>query len=56
MHLPTLTIAASGGRFCWHSLEVSWVNSIPEGCQISGPARWGYTTICWRSFGWYFGG
>lgn len=55
MSFPSLTIAASGGRLTWGTLEVCWANTIPEGCQLTGNAQWGYVTLSWRSFGWYFG-
>jgi hypothetical protein len=44
---PCIAITSSGGQIQWRRIKVSWLNSLPPGCQLLGPAYWGRTTVSW---------
>ena len=45
--LPCVALTSSGGQIQWRRLRLSWLNTLPEGCQLVGPWYWGRTTIEW---------
>ena len=45
--LPCIAITSSGGQIQWRRLKVSWLNTLPPGCQLLGPPYWGRTSVEW---------
>lgn len=47
--LPCCAITSRGGQFQWRWLRVTWINTLPAGCQLLGPPYWGRTSVEWVS-------
>jgi hypothetical protein len=57
MILPTLRLTTShaGGIFQLGSITIEWANTIPQGTQLMGQSRWGWTTVLFTNDVWFFG-